>query len=305
MGPKKASGKDQGKKAHLVEEHNEELTTEELQALQQEQQDNTADDSTVEEDEAVANVPSAEIRKVCQMWEEIQIIIEKTHPEKAVVGRCLNLSIYDCDALLQRQLAKKGKASFHGQICYEGTIDSETHETYSIADKTDLATMELKLELAKLEREQKKEEAAMRKQEQEREAALRKEEQEREVPLKEREIAILLEVQESDEVSPPVLVTTSAHAARPQPADSTATTVPQDPQNLPPNLTCLEFPLPPSPDETEPIYPAPQELTPLWRQTQSCRPHTLQRVPANHSGDVAAQENDETAKPYTEVPETE
>ncbi|XP_069179830.1 tigger transposable element-derived protein 1-like [Procambarus clarkii] len=74
----------------FVEEHNEELTTEELQALQQEQQDNAADDSTVEEDEAVANVPSAVIKKVCQMWEEIQTIVEKTHPEKAVVGRCLN-----------------------------------------------------------------------------------------------------------------------------------------------------------------------------------------------------------------------
>ncbi|XP_069173841.1 golgin subfamily A member 6-like protein 2 [Procambarus clarkii] len=49
------------------------------------------------------------------------------------------------------------------------------------------------------------------------------------------------EVEESDKVSPPVLVTTRAQAARPQPADSTVTAVPQDPQNLPPNLTKLEF----------------------------------------------------------------
>ncbi|XP_069192897.1 calponin homology domain-containing protein DDB_G0272472-like [Procambarus clarkii] len=49
------------------------------------------------------------------------------------------------------------------------------------------------------------------------------------------------EVQENDEVSPPVLVTTRVQAARPQPADSTATAVPQDHQNLPPNLTMLEF----------------------------------------------------------------
>ncbi|XP_069166996.1 centrosome-associated protein CEP250-like [Procambarus clarkii] len=100
----------------------------------------------------------------------------------------------------------------------EGKIDSETHETYSIADKPDLATMKLKLELAKIEREQQREAAAIRKEEKEREAAirkeekereaalakealqlrkeeaaLRKEEQEREIALKERETAILRE----------------------------------------------------------------------------------------------------------------
>ncbi|XP_069164988.1 uncharacterized protein [Procambarus clarkii] len=76
----------------LVEEHNKELTTEELQALQKEQQEDPAEEvSPVEEDEAVANVPSAEVKKVCQMWEEMQTFIEKTHPEKAVVGRYINI----------------------------------------------------------------------------------------------------------------------------------------------------------------------------------------------------------------------
>ncbi|XP_069184928.1 uncharacterized protein [Procambarus clarkii] len=75
----------------------------------------------------------------------------------------------------------------------QGKIDSETHETYFIADKTDLATMKLKLELAKIEREQQREAAAMQREalEQQREAAaIRKEEQEREIALKEREIAL-------------------------------------------------------------------------------------------------------------------
>ncbi|XP_069167994.1 uncharacterized protein [Procambarus clarkii] len=54
-------------------------------------------------------------------------------------------------------------------------------------------------------------------------------------------ISYATKVQESDEVSPPVLVTTRAQAARPQPADSTDTAVPQDPQKLPLNLTKLEF----------------------------------------------------------------
>ncbi|XP_069177184.1 uncharacterized protein YscB-like, partial [Procambarus clarkii] len=61
--------------------------------------------------------------------------------------------------------------------------------------KPDLATLKLKLEIAKIEREQKKEAleqqreaAAVRKEEKEREAALRKEEQEREIAiLRERE----------------------------------------------------------------------------------------------------------------------
>ncbi|XP_069180275.1 caldesmon-like [Procambarus clarkii] len=126
-----------------------------------------------------------------------------------------------------------------------------SRQTGITSDKPDLATMKLKLELAKLEREQRKEEAAIRKEEQEREAALRereaalrKEEQEREAALKERENAILREpeVHERDKVSPPVLVTIRAQAARPQPADPTATAVRKDSQNLPPKLTILEFP---------------------------------------------------------------
>ncbi|XP_069166313.1 uncharacterized protein [Procambarus clarkii] len=116
--------------------------------------------------------------------------------------------------------------------------------------KPDLAAMKLKLEIAKIEREQQREALEQQKEAlqikereialKERETALRKEEQER-------EIAILREpkVQESDEVSPLVLVTTRAQAAQPQSDDSTDTAVPQDPQKLLPNLTTLEFQIQP------------------------------------------------------------
>ncbi|XP_069157724.1 mitogen-activated protein kinase kinase kinase kinase 4-like [Procambarus clarkii] len=83
----------------------------------------------------------------------------------------------------------------------ERTIDSETHETYSIANKTDLATMKLKLELAKLEREHQQAALLMKEREatlREREAALRKEEQEREAALREREAAMRKEEQERE-----------------------------------------------------------------------------------------------------------
>ncbi|XP_069194282.1 uncharacterized protein [Procambarus clarkii] len=83
----------------------------------------------------------------------------------------------------------------------EGKIDSEAHENYSIADKHALEAMKLKLELAKLEREQQTEALQMR----EREAALRKEEQEREAALakealhrKEREAALRKEEREQE-----------------------------------------------------------------------------------------------------------
>ncbi|XP_069175668.1 putative uncharacterized protein DDB_G0271982 [Procambarus clarkii] len=82
----------------------------------------------------------------------------------------------------------------------EGIIDSDSHDNYSIADWHALAAMKLKLELAKIEREQqkealqqqkealqiKKDEAAIKKEEQECEAALEKEALQR----KEREVAI-------------------------------------------------------------------------------------------------------------------
>ncbi|XP_069172563.1 coiled-coil domain-containing protein 42-like [Procambarus clarkii] len=79
----------------------------------------------------------------------------------------------------------------------EGKIDSETHENYFSADRHALTTIKLKLELAKIEREQqkdalqiRKEEAAIKEEEQERESALKKEQQEREVALKEHEMAL-------------------------------------------------------------------------------------------------------------------
>ncbi|XP_069157058.1 myb-like protein X [Procambarus clarkii] len=83
----------------------------------------------------------------------------------------------------------------------EGKIDSEAHENYSTADKHALAAMKLKLELAKIEREQLQEHAAYEKeslQRREREAALKKEEaalkkEEREMALKKEEATQLRE----------------------------------------------------------------------------------------------------------------
>ncbi|XP_069162494.1 uncharacterized protein [Procambarus clarkii] len=69
----------------------------------------------------------------------------------------------------------------------EGTIYSETHETHSIADKNAQANIKIKLDLAKLEREQQKEPLHQQKkvlQMRKEEAAIRKEKQEREAALK-------------------------------------------------------------------------------------------------------------------------
>ncbi|XP_069191745.1 putative uncharacterized protein DDB_G0271982 [Procambarus clarkii] len=242
-------------------------------------------------------------------------------PKKDTVGHSSSSTAYAVELGPQQQFSSPvdNRTPTNG-----GIIDSDVHENYSIADRHALAAIKLKLELAKIEREQQKEALQIKREE----AALKKEEQEREAALKERETALhrerervkletrkrhlemqrehdkkqgdmalacrqqeltletthhtqrqqataslpvsvnvshankcgkaqyksysetpkpkptppmSAEVQESDEVSPPVLVTTRAQAARPQPAASTTTAVPQDPQNLPPNLTMLDF----------------------------------------------------------------
>ncbi|XP_060679989.1 tigger transposable element-derived protein 1-like [Hemiscyllium ocellatum] len=75
----------------LVEDHKNELTTEELQHLHKTQQEVAEEISSEEEEGASGNISSAEIKELCFPWSKTQAIVEKWHPNKAVVNRSINM----------------------------------------------------------------------------------------------------------------------------------------------------------------------------------------------------------------------
>ncbi|XP_069156566.1 tigger transposable element-derived protein 1-like [Procambarus clarkii] len=76
----------------LVEEHSDDLTTEELLELQKELvQQEVKELSSGEEEVWEDAVPSSEIRDVLVMFEKVTAFVEKHHPDKAVTTRCVNM----------------------------------------------------------------------------------------------------------------------------------------------------------------------------------------------------------------------
>jgi len=73
----------------LIEEHQNELTTEELQELQREKQEVTEDVSSEEEEKE--NISTKEIKELCHHWENIEHSVQKWHPNPAVANRSVNL----------------------------------------------------------------------------------------------------------------------------------------------------------------------------------------------------------------------
>lgn len=77
----------------LVDEHAQELTTDELMYLHREQQQEVMEEISSEEEDKMAeeSITSNEIREMCNMWETVQNFIAKHHPNKAVAVRSINL----------------------------------------------------------------------------------------------------------------------------------------------------------------------------------------------------------------------
>ncbi|XP_066978517.1 tigger transposable element-derived protein 1-like isoform X3 [Macrobrachium rosenbergii] len=75
----------------LVEDHREELTTEELLELQSEQVKAIHKELLLEEEEDREKITSAQIKDICSKWSEVQEFIEKHHPDKVVASRAINI----------------------------------------------------------------------------------------------------------------------------------------------------------------------------------------------------------------------
>ncbi|KAF2352777.1 hypothetical protein FHG87_016469 [Trinorchestia longiramus] len=75
----------------LVKDHRNELTTEELQELHREQQEEVVEELSSEEEESKGSISTAEIKELCYHLEKTQRVVEKWHPNTAVVNRSINL----------------------------------------------------------------------------------------------------------------------------------------------------------------------------------------------------------------------
>lgn len=76
--------------------HSEELTTEELKELQQQQHSEVLQEISGEEPEVDEVISTSEIKEMLRIWEKIKQFIEKTHPEKVAASRALELCNDTC-----------------------------------------------------------------------------------------------------------------------------------------------------------------------------------------------------------------
>lgn len=75
----------------LVDDHCEELTTEELVELQRVQVIVIQEDHSSGEEEEEVTIPSAVIKDMCSNWSELQEFVGKHHPNKVLANRAINL----------------------------------------------------------------------------------------------------------------------------------------------------------------------------------------------------------------------
>ena len=70
----------------LMKSHEIELNTEELRHLKEEQQKTLADDLSSDEDEVWESVPSSLIKEIFAKWGEVQLFVEKYHPDTVLAN---------------------------------------------------------------------------------------------------------------------------------------------------------------------------------------------------------------------------
>lgn len=74
----------------LLEEHHEELTTEELLHLQAEQKKTLEKEMSSEEDAGRQDASTSLIKDMCSKWNELYSFVELYHPDKAIASRAIN-----------------------------------------------------------------------------------------------------------------------------------------------------------------------------------------------------------------------
>jgi len=75
----------------LLEDHKDELTTEELEQIQKQLQKAIVEEMSSEEEEGREDIRTSLIREICAKWGEVQCFVEQYHADKAVASRSINI----------------------------------------------------------------------------------------------------------------------------------------------------------------------------------------------------------------------
>ena len=125
---------DEGDINKLVEEHEEELSTDELKELQMMQHTEVLQEiSSKEEVEPEEVIPSSEIKEVLGMWEKLSSFIERKHPKKVSTGRASALFNDPCLTHFRNILKVRQKQSSLDRFLFKRPL-GESNE--SVAKKS-------------------------------------------------------------------------------------------------------------------------------------------------------------------------
>ncbi|GBM85363.1 hypothetical protein AVEN_91068-1 [Araneus ventricosus] len=116
----------------LIEEHSQELTTEELQELQSQQHSGVLQEIGFEEEPEVEDtISTSEIKEILGMWERVSQFVEKKHPEKFATGRASELFNDTCVIHFRSILKGRKKQTSLGQFFFNPTKKAKTSEEKS------------------------------------------------------------------------------------------------------------------------------------------------------------------------------
>ena len=127
----------------LVEEHGEELTTEELKDLQQEQQSEVVkawEEETVEEEEKM--IATKDMKEMLSMWEKIREFIEKNHPEKVATVRAADLFNDTCLTHFRKILKGRSKQTSLERFLIKRPLRDESDTSRTTVKKRRLSESE-------------------------------------------------------------------------------------------------------------------------------------------------------------------
>ncbi|XP_064100870.1 tigger transposable element-derived protein 1-like [Macrobrachium nipponense] len=125
---------DEGDVNELVEEHEEELSTEELKELQMMQHTKVLEEINTSEEEVIS---TGEIKDMLAMWEKLSNFIEKKHPEKVATGRASALFNDTCLSHFRSILKGRQKQSSLDTFLLKRAVSESTESAAKKAKTSD------------------------------------------------------------------------------------------------------------------------------------------------------------------------
>ncbi|XP_015415779.1 PREDICTED: uncharacterized protein LOC107182194 [Myotis davidii] len=115
----------------LIEEHSEELTTQELKELQTQQHTEVLQGIDDTEEEAAISI--SEIKEMLGMWEKLSDFIQKKHPEKIASGHVMELFNDTCLTHFRNILKGRMKQISLGRFLLKTPVDESVAKRAKIS----------------------------------------------------------------------------------------------------------------------------------------------------------------------------